>query len=113
MNESCQPCVRDSSSLRTLAVVGHVCLMAGLVTGVAAIAAVIIAYLQRDEARGTVWEQHYEAVITTFWTGLVGLVAGAILCIVLVGFIVIPVVMIWVLYRAIRGLVHALDAKPY
>lgn len=113
MNDICQPRVRDSESMRTMAIVAYVCLLAGLFTGLAAIGAVIIAYLQREDARCTVWESHYDAIIITFWVGLVGLIAGGILMIVLVGFLVWFAVAIWFLYRAIRGLVHAIDCKPY
>ena len=114
MNDTCQPAARDSDSMRTMTIVAYACLLGGLVTfHLAAVAGVVIAYIQRDEARGTVWESHIEAIITTFWATLVGLIAGAILCIVLIGFIVLPIVAIWFLYRTIRGLVHAVDGKPY
>jgi uncharacterized membrane protein len=113
VNDTCQPAVRDQDSLRTMAIVGHICLLLGFATGIAAIGAVIIAYIQRNEARGTVWEGHYEAIITTFWVGLVGLIAGVPLCFILVGIPILIVLGIWYLYRAIRGLVHALDVKPY
>ena len=114
MNDTCQPCVRDQDSLRTMAIVAYVCLLLGIVTAhVAAIGAVIIAYIQRDEARGTVWQSHYEAIIATFWIALVGVIVGIPLCFVLIGIPLLAVLAIWYLYRAIRGLVHTVDAKPY
>jgi uncharacterized membrane protein len=113
MNDTCSS-VRSSDTLRTMAIVAYICLLLGFVTAhMAAIAAVIIAYIQRDDARGTVWESHYEAIITTFWVALVGLIAGIPLCFVLIGIPILIVLGIWYLYRGIRGLVHALDDKPY
>lgn len=114
MNDTCQPMARDTDSLRTMAIVASICLLAGLATAhLAAIGAVIIAYLQRDEARGTIWESHYEAIISTFWVGLVGVLVAIPLCIVLVGIPLLIGLGIWVLYRGIRSLVHALDNKPF
>ena len=114
MNDTCQPVARETDSLRTMAIVAFVCLLLGTVTGhLAAIGAVIIAYIQRDEARGTIWQSHYEAIISTFWVGLVGLIVLVPLCFVLVGIPLLIGLGVWVLYRGIRCLVHALDNKPY
>ncbi|GAA0567196.1 DUF4870 family protein [Rhizomicrobium electricum] len=113
MNDTCQPAAREQDSLRTMAIVGHICLLLGFATGVAAIGAVIIAYIQRNEARGTMWESHYEAIISTFWVAVVGLVVGVPLCFILIGIPILAVLAIWYLYRSIRGLVHALDVKLY
>lgn len=113
MNDTCQPVAREQDSLRTMAIVADVCLLLGFATGIAAIGAVIIAYIQRNEARGTIWEGHYDAVISTFWVSLVGLIVGILLCFILIGIPILAVLAVWVIYRAIRGLVHALDVKPY
>jgi uncharacterized membrane protein len=114
VNDTCQPAARDYDSLRTMVIVAHVCLLLGIVTAhMAAIGAVIIAYIQRNEARGTVWEGHYEAIIATFWVALIGLIVGVPLCFVLIGIPILAVLAVWYIYRAIRGLVHALDDKPY
>lgn len=114
MNDTCQPVAREQDSLRTMAIVGHICLLLGFATGgMSAIGAVIIGYIQRNDARGTVWEGHYDAIISTFWVAVVGFVVAVPLCIILIGIPVLAVLVVWYLYRAIRGLVHALDVKPY
>lgn len=110
--------VREQDSDRVLAIIAHALFLAGIPTiHLAAIGAVIIAYVQRDSVRGTIWESHFEATITTFWTALAGMVAGIILCITIVGIIAgVPILIgtvIWVLYRTIRGLVHAIQERPY
>jgi uncharacterized membrane protein len=112
MSEAHQVCERDSD--RTLAIVAHALFLAGIPTAhLAAIGAVIIAYVQRDAVRGTIWESHFEAVITTFWTALVIFLVAIPLCFVLVGIPILIGLGIWVLYRAIRGLVHAAQDRPY
>ena len=75
--------------------------------------ALIINYVKRDEARGTVYESHMNWMISTCWwtllwlvvAGLVGLVTFGLLSWVLV----LPV--IWYLYRMIKGLLRALDGR--
>ena len=114
MNEGCEAVPRERDSLRILVIVAYVCLLAGIVTAhLAAVAGVIIAYVQRDDARCTVWYSHYQAIITTFWVALAGYVIGIPLCFVLIGIPLLGILAIWYLYRIIRGLVHAIDDKPF
>ncbi len=105
---------RADDSDRVLAIVAHALFLAGIPTfHLAGIGAVIIAYVQRDSVRGTIWESHFEAIITTFWTALVVFLVAIPLCFVLVGIPILIGLVIWVLYRAIRGLVHAVQERPY
>lgn len=76
--------------------------------------ALIINYVKRDDARGTIWHSHMNWMIrscwwTLFWlavTGVIALVSFGLLSFALV----IPV--LWYLYRMIRGLLAALDGRP-
>jgi uncharacterized membrane protein len=108
------PRVADQENGRIMAIVAYVLFLIGWPTmHLATIGAVILAYVQRNDVRGTIWESHFEAIITTFWISLVvGLVAVP-LCFVLVGIPLLIGLVIWFLYRTIRGLVHAIDSKPY
>jgi len=112
MNDAVPASDRDSD--RILAIVAYVLFLVGWPTlHLATIGGVILAYVQRNDVRGTVWESHYEAIITTFWTSLViGLIAVP-LCFVVVGIPILIGLVIWFLYRTIRGLVHALESRPY
>jgi uncharacterized membrane protein len=78
---------------------------------IAGIVGLIIAYVKRDEARGTWLASHFDWLIATFWWSLlwsvvIGLVGG-LLMIVLIGFVILPIglalVSIWVIYRVVRG----------
>ena len=103
-----------SDSNRTMAIVSYILLLVGWPTlHLATIGGVILAYVQRGEARGTVWEGHFEAIISTFWVCLVVGIVAIPLCFIGIGFLVLAGLIIWFLYRVIRGLVHALDSKPY
>lgn len=103
-----------SDSNRTLAVITYVLYLAGWPTlHLATIAGVIIAYVQKGEARGTIWESHFDTAISTFWVCLVVGIVAAPLCLIGIGFVMYGFLLVWFLYRSIRGLIHALDNKPY
>lgn len=82
------------------------------------IIALIINYVKRGDARGTVWESHMNWMIRTCWWTLfwiiVTLLPIVILSVVSMGLLsflfVIPV--LWYLYRMIKGLLRALDDRP-
>ncbi len=84
------------------------------------IIAVIIAYVKRDEARGTWLESHVNWLIRTFWWSTLWAVIGwavlILLAIVVIGFALGPliwgVVAIWVIYRVIRGVLYFKDQRP-
>jgi len=106
--------VAESDSNRTMAIVAYILFLVGWPTlHLATIGGVILAYVQRGETRGTIWESHYEAIISTFWISLVIGIAAAPLILIGIGLVVYPVLVVWFLYRTIRGLIHALDRKPY
>jgi uncharacterized membrane protein len=73
---------------------------------------VIIAYVKRRDLAGTAFESHMTSAIRTFWITVIGSIIGYVLSLVLIGFVVIFVVVVWLLFRSIRGLIRALDGKP-
>ncbi len=104
----------DGDSGRVMALVAYVLFLIGWPTlHLATIGGVVLAYVQRTDSRGTIWESHFDAIIKTFWISLVVGVIAIPLCFVVVGFGVLGILVIWFLYRTIRGLVHAIDSKPY
>jgi uncharacterized membrane protein len=106
--------VPDHESLRTMAIVVYALMLASFVSmHTAAIVAVILAYVKRGDARGTIWETHFDAVISTFWVSLVVLIVAVPLCFVLVGIPILFALAIWYLYRNIKGLVRAIDGQAY
>jgi len=125
----------DTSNLRTLAMVCYVLFLLACVNGLTAIIGVIIAYLKRADAAGTVWHSHFASLILVFWVmataalvvllswplsfgwffanGYVLLWPPAFALPLLLGFILFPILAIWYLYRVIRGLIRAGEDKPY
>lgn len=104
----------DQDNGRIMAIVAYVLFLIGWPTlHLSTIGGVILAYVEKDDYRGTVWETHFEAMIYTFWVSLVIGVIAVPLCFVLVGVPIMIGLVIWFLYRIIRGLVRAIESKPY
>ena len=88
--------------------------------GLVGIAGLIVAYVKRDDARGTWIESHLTWLIRTFWFsflwGAVGAVVLLVLGIILIGIpialLIWAVASIWVIYRVIRGYLLFKDSKP-
>ena len=80
---------------------------------VSTIAGLILAYIKRDDARGTIWESHFTNLIRTFWISLVLGIAAAPLIFAGVGVLLEGLVVLWFLYRTIKGLIRAIEHRPY
>jgi len=80
--------------------------------GLPAIVGVIINYIKREDARGTVYESHFDWQIRTFWWGLLWAVVGIVLAVVLVGFVVMAVSWFWMIYRVVKGWLKLTEGKP-
>ncbi|MFA7438501.1 DUF4870 family protein [Castellaniella sp.] len=87
-------------------------LTAGLL-GAAIIAAVVLAYLKRGEMIGTVYAGHIDWILRTFWWGLLWTLLSAIASLVFVGYVTGLIVLIWVIYRVVKGwLAHFAGETP-
>lgn len=74
-----------------------------LFTAFPLVIAVIINYFNLDSVRGTWLESHFRWQIRTFWFSLLWYVTGAVLLILLVGYVIWGIVWLWQIYRVIRG----------
>ena len=70
---------------------------------VATIAAMVVIYLKRGDAAGTLYASHFDWLITTFWWGALWLLLSFIASYVFVGWITGLVALIWVVYRVAKG----------
>jgi uncharacterized membrane protein len=78
-----------------------------------AVVAVVINYVKRDDARGTVYESHFSWQIRTFWWGLVWSLVGMVLLLALgLGLIVLGVVYVWLIYRVVKGFLKLTEERP-
>ncbi len=110
------PATNIDQSTRTLVLIIYGLFLAAvpLSAGLIAVIGVIIAYVKRDEVRGTVWASHIENQITTFWTGFLLCVAGwATIWMFGLGLLFWLAGFVYFVYRSIKGLLAANDFKPY
>lgn len=100
-------------TLKTVAIAGYALQAAGFITGgLGNLVAVVLAYVKRDDARGTAYEQHLRWQINTFWGGLAGFVLGWLTLVVLIGFAILFATTIWLIYRIIKGWLALYEGKP-
>jgi len=71
--------------------------------GVATLAAVVLAYVKRPDAAGTVYAAHFDWIIKTFWWSLLWFVLSALATVVFIGWLTGLVALVWVIYRIIKG----------
>ena len=99
-------------SLRTVVLVVYVLQALSFFVGITALIGVIIDYVKRDDARGTWLESHIRWQIRTFRWSLLWGVIGVITAWVVVGFIILGILYIWIIYRVIKGWLKLMDRKP-
>lgn len=101
----------DKDDDRTMALLAWALLLAGIVTGIAAVAAVIVAYVRRGSAND-VWRSHFDGVVRMFWIWLILTLIGAPLTLVLIGYVLLAVAAIWTAAIGVRGLFRASENRP-
>lgn len=103
------PALQDD---KTLPVVVYVLHLAGLVTGVTPLIAVVLAYVSRKNAPEWI-QSHYEFAIRTFWLALLFAIVGAVLSVIGIGVVILAAIGVWVAVRCIVGLSCLLKGQAY
>lgn len=70
---------------------------------VPAIGGVIMAYAKRNELRGTIYFDHLQFLLKTFWITLIFSIIGYFTLIFLIGFLILPVTCGWYIFRVVVG----------
>ncbi|MCB5362620.1 hypothetical protein H0484_02475 [Pusillimonas sp. CC-YST705] len=78
-------------------------LISGGLFGLAVLAAIVLAYMKRADAAGTVYARHFDWLIMTFWWGLLWGGLSALATYIFIGWLTGLVVLVWLLYRIARG----------
>ncbi|MCG6200155.1 DUF4870 family protein [Psychromonas antarctica] len=104
--------IQDDAA-KTNALIAYGLMIVGIFTGVFWVIGAIWAMVKRDEAVGTLFEDHYANIVNTFWWVLGLSILGFILAFVIVGYFILLGVWIWSVYRIIKGLAKITSNKPY
>jgi uncharacterized membrane protein len=101
------------AGLRQITLVVYILQALSFFFGITAIVGVVINYVKKEDAAGTLYESHFDWQIRTFWWGLAWSVLGFILIFAFgLGFIVWFVAWIWMIYRVVKGWLKWNDNQP-
>ncbi|WP_108651647.1 DUF4870 family protein [Dongshaea marina] len=99
-------------SARTITTVVYALQALAFLNGLTFIVAIIINYIKREDVRGTLAQSHFRWQIRTFWFSLLWLILGSIGSFFLIGYLILLVNGIWVIYRIVRGWLALNDGNP-
>ncbi|HEX4880541.1 MAG TPA: hypothetical protein VFV39_11890 [Limnobacter sp.] len=92
---------------RTVVLVAYVLGAVGVFTAfVPILIALIICYVKRGEATGTIYRSHYDWLVSTFWIGVCWFVVSLITWLIGVGIVIYLILGVWLLYRFVKGLLR-------
>ncbi len=80
--------------------------------GLTALIGVIISHLKVNETTSAFARSHHRWLIRTFWWGLLWAVIATVLMIVGIGFLIYLVVIVWWIYRVVRGVINFTERRP-
>lgn len=101
-----------TAAARRIATVCYALYALSFLVGITAIAALILDYIKREDARGTWVETHFTWQIRTFWITLVGFVVFWLLSLVLIGIPLLIALYIWSIYRIVKGWLRLYEGRP-
>ena len=99
-------------NLRTYSMIVYGLYAASLVVGITLLVGVIMAYVKRGEMQGTVFYNHMQYLIKTFWVSLIGFFIGGLTLALAVGGLSLIVVSVWFVYRVVAGFIKLYERKP-
>ena len=102
----------DRETARQVGLTAYILYGVSVVMPPVALAAVFFAHYKRPHVEGTFIESHLTWLIRTFWLTLVFGIIGAVLTIVLIGFLILFVAGVWYVFRVVKGFVVFNDGKP-
>ena len=102
----------SNSEVKNYVFIAYVTYAVGLLILFTPVVGVIMAYVKRDEAQGTIYASHIDYLIKTFWVSLVGTVLGTFTTLILIGWLILLVTAIWFIYRVVVGLIKLNEDKP-
>ena len=96
---------------RTYVMAMYALLALGLLTFVMPVAGIILAYVKRGDMSDSVYNNHADYLIKTFWGGLAGFVLSKITAFIGIDSVLLFLVSVWFAYRLAAGFVRLTDNK--
>ena len=102
----------ELAGLKNITMVVYALQALSFLWGVTAIIGIVVNYVKRDDAVGTIYESHFDWQIRTFWWGLLwGVVGCATILLAGLGFLVLFAAWVWAIYRVIKGWLKLNEGK--
>ena len=101
-----------SSDVKNYVFIAYVTYALGLFIWFAPVVGVILAYVKRNEAQGSIYASHIDYLTKTFWVSLVGMLFGMLTILILIGWLILVATGIWLIYRVVVGLIKLNEDKP-
>lgn len=102
----------SKSEVKNYVFIAYVTYALGLLILFTPVIGVILAFIKRDEAQGSIYASHIDWLIKTFWVSLIGLLLGRLTILILIGWLILLVTAIWFIYRVVVGLIKLNEDKP-
>ena len=102
----------SNSEVKNYVFIAYVTYAVGLLILFTPVIGVILAFIKRDEAQGSIYASHIDYLIKTFWVSLIGLFLGRLTILILIGWLILLVTAIWFIYRVVIGLIKLNEDKP-
>ena len=98
-------------SLRQLTLAVYVLYAVGVFTGVPALIAIIINHVKYADTGGTIYASHFRWQMRSFWWGLAWGCVGWVTIFIGVGFLILGLNWLWLVYRLVKGFLNWNDGK--
>ena len=102
----------QEKSAKNLTTLIYALYAASFLIGITAIVAIVMNYIKKEDVAGTFLESHFRWQIRTFWFGMLWGMLGAITFVLVIGWFVLIVNGIWIIYRIAKGWLRLNDNKP-
>ena len=113
LQQSSNSTASKEDAAKTNALIAYGLMVIGLFTGIFWIIGVVWAMVKKEDAKGTIFEDHYSNIIKTFWWGFILTIIGVMLAFMVVGYFIIIAVFIMSIYKIIKGLAKITSNKAY
>ena len=101
----------DLQQAKKVTMVVYALQAASFILGVTLIAALIINYIKKEDVQGTWLASHFRWQIRTFWFFLLWGAIGVITVLAGVGFIILGIATVWLIYRVVKGWLRLSEGK--
>jgi len=102
----------SKSEVKNYVFIAYVTYALGLLILFTPFIGVLLAFIKRDEAQGSIYASHIDWLIKTFWVSLIGMVLGMLTILILIGWLILAATGVWLIYRVVVGLIKLNEDKP-